>query len=290
MRGSGVRSLAVPAALAMLFLLTALVAGPTYAASTVTVYASQNPVSLDGVIQPGEWSDTPIITNSESGLTYAFKQNGTGLLFLMQWSEAVPCPDCFAGVELGHQNNTAVMGATTTPTLMILASPSFQGGVDEFISTGEFTPAPVEQSGYKTQTTCALNYTGGVYTAECYRPFELTNPSPYDFNFSVGSTAEIGFAVGVFTQPGNHLATDMSSYVFSISSQTTTVASSSSTISTSATSAAGSSSSSSSSSSSMTSLPSINLGPVSTYAEEFLVLAVGFFVLVLIAVAKYGRV
>jgi hypothetical protein len=208
----------------------------------------------------------------------------------MQWTESIACPNCFAGIELGHENNTAPMGSPSTPTIMILASPSFTGNVDDFVSTGEFTPTPVEQDGFKTQTTCGLGYTGGVYTAECYRPFKLVDASPYDFNFTVGSTAELGFAVGVFTQPGDHLATDMSTYTLSITNQlytststtnsTSTVQASSSSVGTSTT-----SSTSASASTVVTSAPSA----ASTYAEELLVMAIGFSVLVLVVLAKYER-
>ena len=266
---------------------------PARAVTTVTAYQSQHAVDLDGIVQPGEWSDTPILTDSTSGLTYAFKQNGTGLLFLMQWGESTPCPTCFAGLELGHADNTAVMGSSSTPTLMILASPSFKGNIDDFVSTGEFTPVPVEQDGYKTQTTCGLAFAAGVYTAECYRPFKLTNASPYDFNFTIGSTAELGFAVGVFTQPGDHLATDMSTYVLSITSktftETSTSASSASTAGVTTTFVSTNSPSSSTGSQSTSFIASSGPAVVSTYAEEFLVVAIGFSVLVLVALARYER-
>ena len=196
------------------------------AATTITVYRSQNPVTLDGVINPGEWIDTPMVDEPISNMTVAFKQNVTGLLFLMIWKESPGlCQEktCYGGIELGHLNNTAEMGTTDTPTIMILASPSFKGSVDEFISTGDVAPLPVEANGYKTQTVCALNLAGGTYTAECYRPFNLSNPSPYDFNLTVGTTVEIGFAVGDCTsQSGNHLATDMLTYTLTVSSQTYT--------------------------------------------------------------------
>jgi hypothetical protein len=281
---------ALLAFLALAFLIVALSPRSVSAATTVTVYQSQHPVTLDGVIQPGEWSDTPLVTDPTSDLTYAFKQNGTGLLFLMQWSESIACPTCFAGIELGHPNNTAAMGSPSTPTMMILASPSFKGNVDDFVSTGEFTPTPVEQDGYATQTTCGLTYTGGVYTAECYRPFKLSDASPYDFNFSVGSTAELGFAVGVFTQPGDHLATDMSTYELSITNQTYTSTSTTSSQSAGPTSSSASTTSAtstvgSSASNVVTTAPTA----ASTYAEELLVMAVGFSVLILVALARYER-
>jgi hypothetical protein len=115
------------------------------------------------------------------------------------------------------------MGTADTPTIMILASSSFKGNVQEFISTGDAAPLPVEANGYKTQTVCALNLVGETYTAECYRPFTLSNPSPYDFNLTVGTTVEIGFAVGdCASQSGNHLATDMLTYTLTFSSQTYT--------------------------------------------------------------------
>jgi hypothetical protein len=214
-----------------LLLLIAFTLSSVNAQTVVTAYQSRNPVTLDGVIQSGEWSDTPIVTDTTSGLTYAFKHNSTGFLFLMSYKEAVPCPTCFGGIELGHLNNTADMGSESTPTIMILVSPSFPGNVGEFISIGQYTPTPVEQDGYKTQTVCGLNYANGEYIAECYRPFKLTNASPYDFNLKVGSTVELGMAVGLFDQPGNHLATDMSTYELTISNQsyTSTATSTSST-------------------------------------------------------------
>jgi len=274
--------------LALVFLIGAFSQQSASAVTTVPVYQSQHPVTLDGLIQPGEWSDTPIVTDTSSGFTYAFKQNGTGLLFLMQWSESIACPTCFGGIELGHQNNKAVMGSPSTPTIMILASPSFKGNVDDFVSTGEFTPIPVEQDGYTTQTTCGLDYAGGgVYTAEGYRPFKLNNASPYDFNFTLGSTAELGFAVGVFTQPGDHLATDMSTYVLSITNQTYSSTSTTSTAPTS--SSASTNSTTSTAGSTASAIVTTSPTTASTYAEELLVVAIGFSVLILVTLARYER-
>ena len=273
--------------LALVFIIGAFSPQSASAVTTVPVYESQHPVTLDGLIQPGEWSDTPIVADTSSGFTYAFKQNGTGLLFLMQWSESIPCPTCFGGIELGHPNNKAVMGSPSTPTIMVLASPSFKGNVDDFISTAEFTPIPVEQDGYTTQTSCGLDYTGGAYTAECYRPFKLNNASPYDFNFTLGSTAELGFAVGVFTQPGDHLATDMSTYVLSITNQTYSSTSTTGTGPTSSSSSTNSTASTTGSTASaiVTTPPTT----ASTYAEELLVVAIGFSVLILVTLARYER-
>ena len=195
------------------------------AAQTITAYKAQYPVSLDGVVQAGEWSDTPLISISTAGMAVAFKQNGTGLLILLEWnSSSIFCYDqaCFGGVEFGDVNNTGAMGTGTTPTIMLLLSQSFKTGYDEFISTAEATPSPVEASGYATQSTCGFTVSNGHYTAECYRPFHLTKASPSDpfYSLAAGSPIEIGFAVGEFSQPGLHEATDMSTYLLTLSNQT----------------------------------------------------------------------
>lgn len=189
------------------------------AVTTVTAYQSQHSVSLDGVVQPGEWNDTPWLKDPTSTITVAFKQNGTGLLILMIWQEPSQCTTCYAALELGNLSNTGHMGSPTTPTIMIIVSPSYKGYVDEAISTGESTPIPVEQYGYRTQSVAGLGYADGMYTAEIYRPFKLVNASPYDFNLTVGSTIELGLALGDFSIPGSHQATDMSTYVLTISDQ-----------------------------------------------------------------------
>jgi len=160
-----------------------------------------------------------------TGMTVGFKQNGTGLLFLLVWSQMQTyCTDkyCYGGLELGPLTNIGYMGTAKTPTLMILISQSW-GGVDEFVSNGNLNPTPVEKNGYKTQTTCGFAVASGNYTAECYRPFTLKDAWPQDFNLSIGSTVEIGFAVGeCYPTPGIHLATDMSTYVLSLTNQTYT--------------------------------------------------------------------
>jgi len=194
-------------------------------AQTIPAYKAQYPVSLDGMVQPGEWNDTPTISISIAGIAAAFKQNGTGLLFLLEWNaSSIFCYDqaCFGGVEFGNVNNTGAMGTGTTPTIMLLLSQSFKGGYDEFISTAESTPSPVEASGYATQSTCGFTVSNGVYTAECYRPFHLARASPSDpfYSLAAGSPIELGFALGEFSQPGLHEATDMSTYLLSLSNQT----------------------------------------------------------------------
>jgi hypothetical protein len=206
----------------VLLLLACVLTYPVHAATTLTAYRSQERVTLDGIVEPGEWNDTPMISESTTGMTVAFKQNGTGLLFLMIWQQSSTyCSDqyCYGGIELGPLNNTQYMGSPSTPTLMILVSKSW-GGVDELVSTGPPSPTPVEKLGYKTQTTCGSDFVSGTYTVECYRPFSLTNAWQQDFTLNVGSTVEIGFAVGECTPiPGDHLATDMATYVLTVSNQ-----------------------------------------------------------------------
>src|SRR5208282_2812905 len=110
------------------------------AATVITVTSAQVPVNISAAFSPSEWSDTQMITVPTGGMTVAFKYNSTGLLFLMQWSNGTAdCHNqsCFGGIELGFLNNTFVMGSALSPTIMVLLSPSFKGGYDEFISHGE---------------------------------------------------------------------------------------------------------------------------------------------------------
>lgn len=239
-------------------------------------------------------------------MNVAFKHNSTGLFILMQWSQnPSTCTDqyCYGGIEFGYLNNTGPMGDTATPTVMLLLSTSFTGGYDEFISKAEATPTSVESDGYKTQSTCALKLSGTSYTAECYRPFTLSNASPYDPfpGLVAGSPLEVAFAVGEFDAPGDHAASDMSTYVLTLSNQTfsatstsssSTSSQSSATISSSIASASSSTSTASSTQTSSTStLTSVSTSPTaaSTYAEELLVLSVGFAVLILVVLTKYER-
>lgn len=190
-------------------------------ATTITAYKSQIAVNVKSPYSASQWTDTVTVSEPVSGITAAFKQNGTGLLFYMSWQQSSSdCSDtnCYGGIELGYANNTAPMGSSSTPTTMILASPSFTGNVDEFISTGFFTPATVESQGYTAYTTCGLTLSGTTYTAVCYRPFSTPKDSPSTVTLSVGSTVELGFAVGEFNKPGTHLATNMQSYVLTVSS------------------------------------------------------------------------
>jgi len=167
-------------------------------------------------------------------MNVAFKQNGTGLLFLLEWQQSSSyCYDkwCFGGIEIANSSNYGEMGSASTPTIMILLSTAFQSGYDEFISTGDTTPASVEQSGYATQSVCSLVVSNGTYTGECYRPFHLTNASANDpfTAFASGTPLEIAFAVGEFPSPGQHLATDMATYSLILSNQTYSGASSTTT-------------------------------------------------------------
>jgi hypothetical protein len=285
--------LVLPIALLLLIVFSAASVQRASAVTTITAYQAQTPVTINGVVSPGEWSDAQIYNITVADMGVAFKHNSTGLLFLMQWqSPSSVCSDqaCFGGIELGFTNNTQVMGSLSTPTIMVLASPSFTGGVDEFISKSEATPVTVESDGYKTQSTCALKLSGTTYTAECYRPFALSNASPYDpfLSLAAGSPIEIGFAVGEFTSPGLHDASDMSTYVLTLSSQTYTATSSSSESSTSQTSQT--SQTSSTSGQTVTTSTATTSGPsAATYTEELLVIVLGFSVLALAVVLRYKR-
>jgi len=218
--------MAAALAVALLIICAAGLAGNVQAqtssgATTITAYKSQIAVNVKSPYQSSQWTDTVTVTESVSGITAAFKQNGTGLLFYLSWQQSSSdCSDtnCYGGIELGYANNTAPMGSSSTPATMILASQSFTGNVNEFISTGFFTPSTVESSGYTSYTTCGLALSGTTYTAVCYRPFSTPKDSPSAVTLSVGSTVELGFAVGEFNKPGTHLATTMQSYVLTISS------------------------------------------------------------------------
>ena len=220
--GGILAALIVVVILTMAFNIGMAAAAPT----TVTAYKSTIAVNVKSQYQASQWTDTQTFNEPNSGMTFAVKYNSTGWLFLMQWKQSsTVCTDqyCFGGIELGSLTNTQPMGSTTTPTIMILASTSFTGGVDEFISTGELTPTSVQSSGYSVQTICGTTLSGTQYTAVCYRPFKLTNASPYDFpTLGVGSTIEIGFALGEFNNPGDHYASDMSTYVLTLSASTYT--------------------------------------------------------------------
>lgn len=194
---------------------------------TITAFKATNPVKIDGVIEPGEWSDAQILNESTSGMGVAFKHNSTGMFMLFQWKQSPSlCFDqyCYGGIELDNLNNSGPMGSSPSPSIMLLLSTSFTGGYDEFVSKAEVTPTPVETDGYKTQSTCVLQLSGNLYTGECYRPFTLSNAASFDafLGLAAGSSIEIAFAVGEFSEPGLHGATDMSTYTLTLSDQTYT--------------------------------------------------------------------
>lgn len=241
-------------------------------ATAITATPAQIPVNLSAPFSASEWSDTQMLTISAAGMTVAFKYNATGLLFLLQWSNGTPdCNDqyCFGGIELGFLNNTGVMGTQLTPSTMVLLSPSFNRTVDEFISEGATTPSTVESQNYKTQSTCSLTLSGTTYNGECYRPFKLVDASPHDPFLSLvgGSPIEIAFAVGTFNKPGQHTATNMLSYTLSL--QPSSILSSTS------------------SATSTSSRTSPSVAPATFYAEELLVIVVGFTALVFVVLRRY---
>src|SRR5271165_4869472 len=90
-------------------------AAQTAAPTTLTAYKSTIAVNVHSVYTPSQWTDTPLIHEPVSGISFALKQNGTGLLFLMTWNQTSNvCSDqyCYGGLELASQNNTAVMGSS----------------------------------------------------------------------------------------------------------------------------------------------------------------------------------
>jgi hypothetical protein len=262
-------------------------------ATVITATSSQTPVKIDGIVAPGEWNDTQTTTVATAGMTVAFKYNATGLLFLMQWTNgSAVCNNqyCFGGIELGFLNNTGVMGSTLTPTIMILLSPSFKGGYDEFISQAAATPSTVESQGYKTQSRCVLALSGTTYTGECYRPFKLSNASPYDPfpTLVAGSSVEIGFAVGNFAAPGQHDATNMNSYVLLLGPAATSTASSTTQTTASINATSASSTTTTQITATTTSKTSSSSAtPATIYAEEIVVIAVGFSAIVFVVLRRY---
>ena len=288
------RSVFAPIIIALFVLLSVapIQQASAQAATVITATSATVPVNIRAPYSPSEWSDTQMITIPTATMTVAFKYNTTGLLFLMQWSNGtLNCHNqtCFGGIELGFLNNTAVMGSAVTPTIMVLLSPSFKGGYDEFISHAESTPSTVESMGYKTQSTCALTLSVTTYTGQCYRPFKLNNPSPYDPSPTLvaGSSIEIGFAVGDFASPGVHAATSMASYVLVLGPPSTTTTSTSST-SSGPSSTSGSTTSTTQTSTTHTASPPA--GPnVTYYWLELAVVVVGYSIFLLIVMLRYQR-
>lgn len=202
------------------------------APTVITAYRATIPVNIEAAYSPASWNDTPTVYEPASGMNFAVKQNGTGWLFYMSWLRQMrmsACFDeyCYGGIELAGLSNTGAMGTPGTPALMILGSESFPSlagrSVEEFISTGTVTPTTVQSLGYATQSVCGpLTIVASVYTVQCYRPFELTDASPSDptSTLGIGSTVEIGFAVGEFNNPGNETATAMNQYQLTFSNST----------------------------------------------------------------------
>ncbi len=118
------RSCVAFALLALVLLLGGALHSAAAAPTQITAYASQLPVKLDGVANPSEWADTPMILISSStpsanvGMDFGAKQNGTGWLFLMQWNmSSTYCKDsaCFGGIELGLHEQHAAHGCSVGP-------------------------------------------------------------------------------------------------------------------------------------------------------------------------------
>lgn len=294
----GVRGLGlVPAAILVAIMLSATAVQGVSAAQTITAYQAQGPVKIDGIISPQEWTDAQVFNDTTSGMSVAFKHNSTGLFILLQWQQSAKyCSDqyCYGGIEMDFLNNTGVMGAPSTPSVMLLLSPSFAGGADEFISKSLITPTTVESAGYKTQSTCAVNLSGTTYTGECYRPFTLNNASPSDPfpALTSGSSIEIGFAVGEFNKPGVHGATTMTAYVLTLSSQTygTGPTTTQTTSTTSTTSTTTTTSPTVTTSTTTTSKTTTQSGPsVLYYSAELAIIVVGFGAFIAAVMWRYRK-
>ncbi len=191
-----------------------LVTNVTYAQQSIVikVYTAKKTPVIDGVISEGEWDDVPLLRESVTKASIAFKHDDQHLYFLAIFESPSPTTRDYFGLEFDPDGDQAHMGSEEVPDYSILISPSYgDNHAREALLLGPVKPILYEELGLVSNVVAKME----CYDKRCV--VEGARPLSMDARNMLELTPEkpvgIGFAVGQFGKGIEHRATDMASYV-----------------------------------------------------------------------------
>lgn len=178
--------------------------------------------TLDGLVLEGEWNDTQLYNETETGMTFASKHDGNYIYILLNFERGFQldnASELYFGIEFDNNGDTTHMGSSISPDDAVFVSPRFfNSSRDAFLSGLGSVSWDDEHliHGAVNNWEGKLSLQKSKYVVEIRRPLATQDSVGHDVSLSVGKSVGIGFAVGEFGKGVAHKATDMKTYVLTI--------------------------------------------------------------------------
>jgi len=168
-----------------------------------------------------DWQNFPIYVEQTTGAEMTFRHDGSVFYMLIKLPVAVPVPEDYWGMEFDVNGDHAHMGSSSSPDDAVFASAGCPDYTvrDAFLS-GFAQPTYDETAGGHNDVVGLMSHANGEYTIQITRPLVTGDSAGHDAVLSVGTQIGVGFVAGRFGQGASHKGTDMSTYVLSITNET----------------------------------------------------------------------
>ncbi len=201
-----------------------LVAMPSRAKAeplSMLVHRGDPVVMLNCTQHVGDWSNFPTYLESTTGTEISLRHDGANLYIMVRMPAATPAPQDYWGIEFDNNGDQAHMGTSSSPDDAIFAStgcPSV-AAKDAYL-TGFAQPKYDQDRGGINDADGLMSWSDGEYMIHITRPLVTGDSVGRDADLSMGVKIGVGFVAGTFGQGAAHKGTDMSTYVLSISNET----------------------------------------------------------------------
>jgi len=202
-------------------LLLALPFGAKAEPAAITAHRGNPVTTINCTVLDGEWQNFPTYIEPTTGSELTFRHDSVNLYVLVKLPAASPAPQDYWGMELDINGDKAHMGTASSPDDAIFAvkgCPAYT--IEDAFLSGFAQPTYDETVGGSNDVTGLMSWANGTYTIQFMRPLVTGDAAGHDADLSMGTTIGVGFVYGTFGQGPAHKGTDMSSYVLTITNET----------------------------------------------------------------------
>ncbi len=187
----------------------------------ILVHRGSTITTLNCTNVAGDWGDFPTYIEGITGTELTFRHDDDNLYILAKYSAPAPSQQDYWGIEFDNNGDERHMGSSASPDdsiFMSMGCPD-HSAIDSYL-VGFAQPRFDESRGGTNDAYGLMSYDNGVYTIQITRPFVTGDSLGNDVDLYVGMQIGVGFVVGTYGQGAAHKGTDMSTYVLSISNET----------------------------------------------------------------------
>lgn len=180
-------------------------------------------VMLNCTQHVGDWSNFPVYMEPTTGTEISLRHDGVNLYIMVTMPAETPSPQDYWGIEFDNNGDHAHMGTSASPDDAIFASTGCPAtAAKDAYLTGFAQPKYDQDRGGINDADGLMVWSNGNYMIHITRPLVTGDSMGHDADLSLGMQIAVGFVAGTFGQGAAHKGTDMSTYVLSISNETST--------------------------------------------------------------------